>query len=50
LEFIWFGLTLIGVAIFHQRALWVSLVGLVGTIAYKLAFSGFIADSGQIAT
>lgn len=40
-EFLLFGLTLIGVAIFHQRALWVSLAGLIGMIAYKFMFFGF---------
>jgi Na+/H+ antiporter NhaD/arsenite permease-like protein len=46
LEFLYFGLTLIGVAIFHQRALWISLAGLIATIAYKLAFSGFKGGPG----
>jgi Na+/H+ antiporter NhaD/arsenite permease-like protein len=46
LEFLCFGLTLPGVAIFHQRALWISLAGLMATLAYKLAFSGFKSGSG----
>jgi Na+/H+ antiporter NhaD/arsenite permease-like protein len=45
-EFLCFGLTLVGVAAFHQRALWISCAGLVTTIAYKLAFSGFKGASG----
>jgi hypothetical protein len=39
-----FGLPLVGVAIFHQRALWIPLTGLIATIAYKLAFSGLKTD------
>jgi Na+/H+ antiporter NhaD/arsenite permease-like protein len=46
LEFLCFGLTLIGVAIFHRQALWVSLAGLATTIAFKLAFSGFKNGAG----
>jgi Na+/H+ antiporter NhaD/arsenite permease-like protein len=40
LEFLLFGLTLIGVAIFHQRALWVALAGLAVIVAYKSALLG----------
>ena len=39
IEFFLFGATLTGVAVFHTRALWVSLAGL-GTIIYKVAFTG----------
>jgi Na+/H+ antiporter NhaD/arsenite permease-like protein len=41
LEFFLFGFTLIGVAIFHQKALWISLAGLMGMIAYKFIPLGF---------
>jgi Na+/H+ antiporter NhaD/arsenite permease-like protein len=40
-EFVLFGITLTGIAIFHKRALWISLSGLAATIAYKLIFTGF---------
>lgn len=46
LEFVFFFITLIAVAIFHRRALWVSLSGLVVTTAYKLAFTGFMSGAG----
>jgi len=46
LEFIFFGLTLLGVAIFHRRTLSVALAGL-GTIAlYKILFTGFATGPG----
>ncbi len=45
-EFLCFGLTLIGVAIFHRRALWISSAGLTATIVYKLAFSEFRRGPG----
>jgi Na+/H+ antiporter NhaD/arsenite permease-like protein len=41
LEFVLFGLTLIGVAIFHHHTLRVSLIGLGAIILYKLLFAGF---------
>lgn len=40
-EFVIFGLTLAGVAMFHHRTLLVAVSGLAATIAYKLVFSGF---------
>ena len=40
-DFILFGLTLLGVAVFHHHTLPVALGGLVAIIAYKLAFTGF---------
>lgn len=46
LEFFFFGLTLLGVAFFHHRALTVALVGLVSTAAYKLAVTGFKTGPG----
>jgi Na+/H+ antiporter NhaD/arsenite permease-like protein len=45
-EFVLFGLTLIGVALFHKRALWVSLAGLTTTVIYELVFAGFKDGSG----
>ena len=48
MEFFLFGATLAGVAIFHTRALWVSLAGLITTIIYKVAFTGFKEGTGLI--
>jgi len=46
LEFVFFGLTLLGVAIFHHRALTVAFTGLAATVAYKLVFTGFEEEMG----
>jgi len=46
IEFIIFAATLLGVAISHKRALTVALVGLMLTLAYKLAFTGFPGGPG----
>jgi Na+/H+ antiporter NhaD/arsenite permease-like protein len=40
-DFILFGLTLLGVAVFHHKTLEVALVGLVAVTLYKLLFTGF---------
>ncbi|HYM99846.1 MAG TPA: citrate transporter [Aestuariivirgaceae bacterium] len=40
-DFILFGLTLLGVALFHHYTLYVALAGLAVITAYKLAFTGF---------
>jgi Na+/H+ antiporter NhaD/arsenite permease-like protein len=40
-DFILFGLTLIGVALFHHHTLPVALTGLAAITVYKLAFTGF---------
>ena len=40
-EFILFGLTLAGVAIFHHKTLQVALVGLASVLVYKLLFTDF---------
>jgi Na+/H+ antiporter NhaD/arsenite permease-like protein len=40
-DFILFGLTLIGVALFHHHTLPVALTGLAAIVVYKLAFTGF---------
>jgi len=45
-DFILFGLTLLGVALFHRHTLPVALGGLVAIIAYKLAFTGFKFGAG----
>jgi Na+/H+ antiporter NhaD/arsenite permease-like protein len=45
-EFAFFGITLLGVALFHHRALTVALTGLAATVAYKLVFSGFPEGAG----
>ena len=45
-EFILFGLTLLGVAIFHRHTLAIGLGGLVVVAAYKLAFTGFKSGTG----
>jgi len=42
IEFILFGLTLIGVALFHKQTFWVAIIGLSSIILYKLIFiSGY---------
>ena len=41
LDFILFGLTLIGVAVLHHHTLSVALSGLAAIVAYKLLFAGF---------
>lgn len=46
LEFVFFALTLICVAVFHTRALTVALVGLATTVVYKVIFTGFAHGSG----
>ena len=40
-DFILFGATLLGVAVFHHHTLRVALAGLAAIVAYKLAFTGF---------
>jgi hypothetical protein len=40
-DFVLFGLTLLGVALFHHHTLPVALSGLVAIIAYKVVFTGF---------
>jgi Na+/H+ antiporter NhaD/arsenite permease-like protein len=46
IEFLLFGLTLIGVAVFHHRTLRVSLIGLGAIVLYKLLFTGFAFGPG----
>ena len=40
-DFILFGLTLLGIALFHHYTFQVALTGLAAIIAYKLIFTGF---------
>jgi Na+/H+ antiporter NhaD/arsenite permease-like protein len=40
-DFILFGLTLLGVAVFHHKTLHVALVGLTAIVVYKFVFTGF---------
>src|ERR1043166_3918222 len=46
LEFILFGLTLLGVGVFHHHTLKVGLTGLAAVTAYKLIFTGFKSGAG----
>ena len=46
MEFIFFGLTLFGVAVFHRQALPIAACGLVVVIAYEWLFSQFPAGAG----
>ena len=46
-EFVLFGLTLTGVALFHHHTLQVALIGLAAIVLYKLAFTGFKARPGM---
>jgi Na+/H+ antiporter NhaD/arsenite permease-like protein len=45
-DFILFGLMLLGVALFHHHTLPIALAGLAAITAYKLAFTGFKFGSG----
>ncbi|MGE5490756.1 MAG: citrate transporter [Actinomycetota bacterium] len=45
-DFIFFALTLMGVALFHNYTLYVALTGLVTVTAYKLIFTGFKTGAG----
>ena len=45
-DFILFGLTLAGVALFHHHTLQVALIGLAVIVLYKLGFTGFKTGSG----
>jgi len=45
-EFILFGLTLLGVALFHHHTLRVAFCGLGAIVAYKLVFTGFKTGPG----
>src|SRR4051812_38207275 len=45
-DFILFALTLLGVALFHNRTLQVALTGLAVIVIYKLGFTGFKYGTG----
>jgi Na+/H+ antiporter NhaD/arsenite permease-like protein len=45
-DFVLFGATLVGVALFHRHTLQVALTGLSVIVLYKLAFAGFNAGPG----
>ena len=45
-DFVLFGLTLAGVALFHHHTLQVALIGLGVIVIYKLGFTGFKTGSG----
>ena len=45
-DFILFGLTLLGVALFHKRTLEVALAGLAAITLYKVLFTGFKTGAG----
>ncbi|HVY04120.1 MAG TPA: hypothetical protein VG983_10725, partial [Caulobacterales bacterium] len=45
-DFILFGLTLLGVAAFHRRTLLVAAAGAAVILAYKLAFTGIAGAPG----
>jgi len=47
-DFILFALTLLGVALFHQRTLQVALTGLIVISLYKIAVTGFNEGAGVI--
>jgi Na+/H+ antiporter NhaD/arsenite permease-like protein len=46
IEFVLFGLTLAGVALFHHHTFYVALIGLAIIILYELGFSGFREGPG----
>jgi Na+/H+ antiporter NhaD/arsenite permease-like protein len=46
LDFVLFGLTLAGVALFHRHVLWVALTGLAVIVLYKIGFTGFKTGAG----
>ena len=46
LDFIFFGMTLVGVALFHHRTLGVALTGLAVISVHKILFTGFDGHAG----
>jgi Na+/H+ antiporter NhaD/arsenite permease-like protein len=46
IEFVLFGLALLGVALFHRQTLQVALIGLATITLYKIAFTGFKSGPG----
>ena len=49
LEFVFFGLTLLGIALFHQRALAISVGGLLVILAYEALVTAFPTGRGAAA-
>ncbi|MFN4325250.1 MAG: citrate transporter [Azonexus sp.] len=47
IDFILFGLTLLGVALFHHATLYVALTGLATISLYKILFTGFKTGAGM---
>ena len=47
-DFILFGLTLLGVALFHHATLYVALTGLATITLYKIMFTGFKTGAGVL--
>ena len=48
IEFLLFGLTLAGIALFHRRTMQVALAGVTAVILYKLVFAGFRNGPGLL--
>ncbi len=48
LEFLLFGLTLSGVAVFHRHTLGIALLGLAAVTAYKVFYAGFDGQAGLL--
>ncbi len=46
MDFVLFGLTLSGVALFHRHVLWVALIGVAVIALYKIGFTGFKTGPG----
>jgi Na+/H+ antiporter NhaD/arsenite permease-like protein len=46
IEFILFGATLLGVALFHHQTLYIALGGMLAITLYKLGFAGFSEGTG----
>jgi Na+/H+ antiporter NhaD/arsenite permease-like protein len=46
MDFVLFGLTLAGVALFHRHVLWVALIGLAVITLYKVGFTAFKTGAG----
>ena len=41
IEFLFFGLTLLGIAVFHHHSLYIALGGMLTVVVYKLIFTDF---------
>lgn len=48
IDFVLFGLTLLGVAVFHHRTMRVALAGLAAVTIYKIVFTGFKTGPGVV--